>query len=89
MSNLLKKNLEPDIAAFGFPVIENGHGDTKLPLVDENESIPEPEKNSEQLYRIKLLELDAETRRLKKKLTAKDFRRAKRTVLNTGKKPFR
>ncbi len=86
MSNLLKKNLEPDIAAFGFPVIENGHGDTKLPLVDENESIPEPEKNSEQLYRIKLLELERRNQEIEKEAYGKGFSQGEKDGFEYGQK---
>ncbi len=86
MSNLLKKSLEPDIAAFGFPLIENGHGDTKLPLVDENESIPEPEKNSEQLYRTKLLELERRNQEIEKEAYGKGFSQGEKDGFEYGQK---
>ena len=86
MSNLLKKNLEPDIAAFGFPLIENGHSDPKIALVKENESFPEPEMNSEQLYRTKLLELERRNQEIEKEAYGKGFSQGERDGFEYGQK---
>jgi len=86
LSNLLKKNLEPDIAAFGFPLIENGHSDPKIALVKENESFPEPEMNSEQLYRTKLLELERRNQEIEKEAYGKGFSQGERDGFEYGQK---
>ncbi len=90
MSSLLKKNMEPDIAAFGFPIIENGHSDAKIALVEENESSPEPEPepemDSEQLYRTKLLELERRNHEIEKEAYGKGFSQGERDGFEYGQK---
>jgi flagellar assembly protein FliH len=90
LSNLLKKNLEPDIAAFGFPIIENGHSDARIALVHENERSPEPElepeKDSEQLYRTKLLELERRNQEIEKEAYGKGFSQGERDGFEYGQK---
>ncbi len=86
MSNLLKKNLEPDIAAFGFPVIENGHGDSTIAIVQEIERSPEPEKDSEQLYRTKLLELERRNQEIEKEAYGKGFSQGEKDGFEYGQK---
>ena len=86
MSNLLKKNLEPEIAAFGFPVIENGRAGLEIAPVEVDEIIPEPEQDSEQLYRTKLLELERRNHEIEKEAYGKGFSQGERDGFEYGQK---
>jgi flagellar assembly protein FliH len=84
LSNLLKKNLEPELAAFGFPAIAKG-GAEKL-LFDGDGQIAEPEISSEQLFRTKLLELERQTQDIEKEAYGKGFTQGEKDGFEYGHK---
>ena len=86
LSSLLKKNLEPGIAAFGFPVIENGHGGSEMAVTDVDEILSEPEQDSEQLYRTKLLELERRDQEIEKEAYGKGFSQGEKDGFEYGQK---
>ncbi len=86
MSNLLKKNLDPEIAAFGFPIIENEYGGPKMAFVYEEERFLGPETNSEQLYRTKLLEIERRGHEIEKEAYGKGFAQGEKDGFEYGQK---
>ena len=92
LSNLLKKNLEPEIAVFGFPLIEEDHSDG-----DNNGAGSIQRKNKSLNHKSVPKNSTAEScsnsnaapSRLKGTLTARDSHREKRTDLTMGKNPSR
>lgn len=85
MSNLLKKNLEPAIAAFGFPVIRRDEPGEKVAATDDE--VPAvPEISSEQLYRTKLLELERKTQEIEKEAYGKGFAQGEKDGYEYGNK---
>ena len=86
MSNLLKKNLEQEIAAFGFPVIENGDGGSIMVLIDGDQRFSGPEMDSEQLYRTKLLEIERRGQEIEKEAYGKGFSQGEKDGFEYGQK---
>ncbi len=88
MSNLLKKNLEPLIAAFGFPLIQQEYsgGAATLPPVREEEQVPEPQVNSEELYRRKFLELERGTQQIERDAYSLGFAQGEKDGFDYGQK---
>jgi len=84
LSNLLKKNLEPGIAAFGFPLIPNG--DAEELIFEVNAQPAEPETSSEQMFRTKLLELERQTQEIEKEAYGKGFAQGEKDGFEYGQK---
>jgi len=84
LSNLLKKNLEPDITAFGFPMIVKGDAENLPCEVEEQPA--EPEISSEQLFRTKLLELERKTHEIEKEAYGKGFAQGEKDGFEYGHK---
>ena len=88
MSNLLKKNLEPEIAAFGFPLIQEDYngGETMVSPDPEEKQVPEPQINSEELYRRKLLELERRTQEIERDAYSQGFAQGEKDGFDYGQK---
>ncbi len=88
MSNLLKKNLEPEIAAFGFPLIQkDAAAAQQWPRLNGDEQHPRrPETNSEELYRRKLLELERRTQEIEKEAYSQGFAQGEKDGFDYGQK---
>ncbi|MGA2402865.1 MAG: FliH/SctL family protein [Syntrophobacteraceae bacterium] len=86
MSNLLKKNLEPEIAAFGFPIIQKAPGGSKMASINGDKQSAEPEVNSEQLYRTKLLDLERRNHEIEKEAYGKGFSQGEKDGFEYGHK---
>lgn len=93
MSNLLKKTLEPEIAAFGFPVIDRAiqmdnvrRGIAATEVTDREERSLEPEENPEELYRRKLLELERRTQEIERDAYSQGFAQGEKDGLDYGQK---
>jgi flagellar assembly protein FliH len=84
LSNLLKKTLESEIAAFGFPVIpQEYHGAEKGVLNGNGQAA---EMNCEQLFRTKLLELERQTQEIEKEAYGKGFAQGEKDGYEYGHK---
>jgi len=86
LSNLLKKNVEPEIAAFGFPVIQEDNREAKTELEPEEEQLAEPEANPEELYRRKLLEIERRTQEIERDAYSKGFAQGQKDGFDYGQK---
>jgi len=100
LSNLLKKNLDPQIAAFGFPVIQadsdaamissRAGGDIArrnyIDSIDQKEQAPGQEINSEELYRRKLLEIERSTQEIERNAYSLGFAQGEKDGLDYGQK---
>ncbi len=92
MSNLLKKNLEPEIAVFGFPLIEEDHsdgdgdGETMVSPDPEEEQVPEPQISAEELHRRKLLELERSTQQIERDAYNQGFAQGEKDGFDYGQK---
>jgi len=100
LSNLLKKNLDPEIAVFGFPVIQgDGNGASIFTHTDaENakgiyaglncreEHASGQEVNTEELYRRKLLEIERRTQEIEKDAYSQGFTQGEKDGLDYGQK---
>ena len=86
LSNLLKKNLEPEIAAFGFPVIESRDGGQIMALIDEDRRSLGPETDSEELYRTKLLDIERRSQEIEKEAYGKGFSQGEKDGFEYGQK---
>jgi flagellar assembly protein FliH len=86
LSNLLKKDLEPDIAAFGFPVIPQDRNGGAMAQPDAELQITEPEISSEQLFRTKLLEIERQTQEIEKDAYGKGFAQGEKDGFEYGNK---
>ena len=88
MSNLLKKNLEPEIAAFGFPLIQDDHiGRATLASADpEGEQVTETQMNSEELYRRKLLTVERRTQEIERDAYSQGFAQGEKDGFDYGQK---
>ncbi len=88
MSNLLKKNLEPEIAVFGFPLIQEDQsdGETIEPIEPEEEQVPEPQISSEELHRRKLLELERHTQQIERDAYSQGFAQGEKDGFDFGQK---
>jgi flagellar assembly protein FliH len=93
LSNLLKKTLEPEIAAFGFPVIDPviqmanvGNDSVKTEVTDQEEQLPEPAENPEELYRRKLLELERRTQVIERDAYSQGFAQGEKDGFDYGQK---
>ena len=69
-----------------FQLSKMGMATQKLPLVEENERSPEPEKDSEQLYRTKLLELERRNQEIEKEAYGKGFSQGEKDGFEYGQK---
>ena len=101
MSNLLKKNLDSEIAAFGFPVIQEDN-DAATNLTDtftdadtdvnsdadgESEQQPSvPEIDTEELYRRKLLEIERRTQEIERDAYNQGFTQGEKDGYDYGQK---
>ena len=88
MSNLLKKNLEAEIASFGFPLIQEDYsgGETMESTGPEEEQAPEPQINSEELHRRKLLELERSTQQIERDAYSQGFAQGEKDGFDYGQK---
>ena len=88
MSNLLKKNLEPVIAAFGFPVIQRDYsgGAQILPPGPEEGPNPAQQINSEDIYRRKFLDLERHTQQIERDAYSLGFAQGERDGFDYGQK---
>ncbi|MHC1726137.1 MAG: FliH/SctL family protein [Syntrophobacteraceae bacterium] len=89
MSSLLKKCLEPEVADFGFPMIENGRivtGEERHAPPDEEGQMLPPEINHEELFRQKLLELERRTQEIEKEAYGKGFAQGEKDGFEYGQK---
>ena len=88
MSNLLKKNLDPEIAAFGFPLIQDDHsGRATLASTDpEGEQVTETQMNSEELYRRKLLTVERRTQEIERDAYSQGFAQGEKDGYDYGQK---
>ena len=88
MSNLLKKTLEPGIAAFGFPLIQKDYNVTAstVPAGPEEEQVSEPEINSEELYRRKLLTVERRTQEIERDAYSQGFAQGEKDGFDYGQK---
>lgn len=96
MSNLLKKADEPQIAEFGFPVIDSGDtplqdtGENAGPVQEEAASEqPKPaemKENLEETYRKQLLELERRGQDIEKAAYASGFAQGEKDGLEYGRK---
>jgi flagellar assembly protein FliH len=84
LSSLLKKNLEPEIATFGFSVIP--YGGVEKPVLELNGQTTQPEMSSEQLFRTKLLELERQTQEIEKEAYGKGFAQGEKDGFDYGHK---
>ena len=69
-----------------FQLSKTGHGDSTIAIVQEIERSPEPEKDSEQLYRTKLLELERRTQEIEKEAYGKGFSQGEKDGFEYGQK---
>jgi len=88
LSNLLKKNLEPEIAAFGFPLIQDDlSGRPTLAFADpEGEQVTETQMNSEELYRRKLLTVERRTQEIERDAYSQGFAQGEKDGYDYGQK---
>ena len=90
MSNLLKKNLEPEIAVFGFPLIQEdqseGETETMEPAEQEEEQVLEPQIDYEELHRRKLLELERRTQQIERDAYSQGFAQGEKDGFDYGQK---
>jgi len=88
LSNLLKKTLEPGIAAFGFPLIQKDYNVTAstVPAGPEEEQVSEPEINSEELYRRKLLTVERRTQEIERDAYSQGFAQGEKDGFDYGQK---
>ncbi len=88
MSNLLKKNLEAEIASFGFPLIQEDYsgGETMESTGPEEEQASEPQINSEELHRRKLLELERSTQQIERDAYSQGFAQGEKDGFDYGQK---
>ena len=88
MSNLLKKNLELSIAAFGFPLIQKDYngGAAMLSADLEEKQTPAPQINSEELYRRKFLELERHTQQIERDAYSLGFAQGEKDGFDYGQK---
>lgn len=88
MSNLLKKNLGPEIAAFGFPLIQEDHSGraTMVSTDREGEQVPETQMNSEELYRRKLLTVERRTQEIERDAYSQGFAQGEKDGYDYGQK---
>jgi flagellar assembly protein FliH len=88
LSNLLKKNLEPMIAAFGFPLIQKdqGGGTPMLSIDREEKQTPEPQMNSEDIYRRKFLDLERHTQQIERDAYSLGFAQGEKDGFDYGQK---
>ncbi len=85
MSNLLKKDMESGIATFGFPAIERDSGESTV-FAKPEERPREPEINSEEIYRRKLLEVERRTQEIERDAYSQGFAQGKRNGIEYGQK---
>jgi flagellar assembly protein FliH len=100
LSNLLKKDLDPQIAVFGFPIIqedsggamilpgadaENAQG-TSIDATGQEEEASGPEMNAEELYRRKLLEIERRTQEIERDAYSQGFAQGEKDGLDYGQK---
>jgi flagellar assembly protein FliH len=85
LSNLLKKSLDPDIASFGFPVIQMD-SDPSLGLLHLEEQPTADEISSEELYRRKLLEIERRTQEIEREAYNQGFAQGEKDGLDYGQK---
>lgn len=86
MSNLLKKNLDSQIAAFGFPVIQKDYEGATIAPTDEEDLIPETQTNSEELYRRKLLDIERRTQEIERDAYSQGFAQGEKDGFDYGQK---
>jgi flagellar assembly protein FliH len=99
LSNLLKKNDDPDIADFDFPLIQaDGNGAATLSPTEDGsaqnhqdvsasrKAESEPEVNSEELYRRKLLEIERSTQEIERNAYSQGFAQGEKDGLDYGQK---
>jgi flagellar assembly protein FliH len=86
LSNLLKKDQETDIAAFGFPVIPQDQPEPAMGDPDADRETAEPEISSEQLFRTKLLEIERQTQEIEKEAYGKGFAQGEKDGFEYGNK---
>jgi flagellar assembly protein FliH len=88
LSNLLKKNLEPGIAVFGFPLIRQDHNASASMVSpdQQEEQVPEPEINSEELYRRKLLTVERRTQEIERDAYSQGFAQGEKDGFDYGQK---
>jgi flagellar assembly protein FliH len=86
LSNLLKKNAGPEIAAFGFPVIQGEQPGPKIVVPDREVHLTAPEMSSEQMFRTKMLELERQTQEIEKEAYGKGFSQGEKDGFEYGKK---
>lgn len=91
MSNLLKKNLEPMITAFGFPLIQKDQGGgaaaaAELSTDQEEKQTPEPQMNSEEIYRRKFLDLERHTQQIERDAYSLGFAQGEKDGFDYGQK---
>jgi len=100
LSNLLKKNLDSQIAAFGFPIIQSDSNgamllsraeieDAQRSYIDstaQDEQASEPETNPEELYRRKLLEIERSTQEIERNAYSQGFAQGEKDGLDYGQK---
>jgi flagellar assembly protein FliH len=88
LSNLLKKNMESVIAAFGFPLIQKDYNgsETMAPAHAEEEQDPGPQVNSEELHRRKLLELERRTQQIERDAYSQGFAQGEKDGFDYGQK---
>jgi flagellar assembly protein FliH len=83
LSNLLKKNLDSEVPAFGFSAIQKGGEEKQVFDVEEQEP---PDTSPEQLFRTKLLELERQTQEIEKEAYGKGFAQGERDGFEYGNK---
>lgn len=87
MSNLLKKNLEPGIAAFGFPIIQKERsGGATISPTHRGEEQASGQMNSEELHRRKLLELERRTQQIERDAYSQGFAQGEKDGFDYGQK---
>jgi len=86
LSSLLKKVTEPEIPAFGFPLIHSGQTICSAEKNGEKGPSPAPEISSEELHRKKLLELERRTQEIEKDAYGKGFEQGEKDGFEYGQK---
>ena len=84
LSNLLKKHMEPEIAALASP-LSPPWGNGKRAFNTDMQSA-EPAMSSEQLFRTKLLELERQTQEIEKEAYGKGFAQGEKDGFDYGHK---
>ncbi len=85
MSSLLKNNSE-GIATFGFPLIAKSAGEPAPPPSEEQPGEVETEVSAEEIYRVKLLELERRTQEIERDAYTKGFAQGEKDGLDYGQK---